>query len=472
MRVSGRLLEFSCCQFRASCAKFGVTKRHEMSLRAKPQTAIPAMKNAVTNAVTKPHAVTVGNVTLRIYRGTYRQKCNGEIREYEQFTVVYFEAGTRKRKTHSTLSAAKAFAKDMAAKLDTNQREAAKIGNADAQSYALAVKALAKLGIPLHVAVADYVAARAELPEGESLVTAAREWSDRKRAVAVVKTTPEVVAEFIVFRETQLARGKGSLRDLQTIRSHLSRFASFAKVPIRDVSKKTCLQWLRDHAEAPKTFNNMRTSLVRLFNFARDLEYIGKDKLTAAEEVKTEDLHEIEVVALSPVKLRALLAGADEEAALYLSLAAFTGIRTAELLRLHWSHFDFGKNVIRLPAAVTKTGKRRQVPILPNLRRWLEPHMTRTGPVFASEKATDRTIAYAKATGFEWPDNWARHSFGSYRATVTQSIGQVAMELGNSESIVKRHYFDAFADKADAREWFAIAPEQPANVVAMGRRAA
>ena len=143
-------------------------------------------------------------------------------------------------------------------------------------------------------------------------------------------------------------------------------------------------------------------------------------------------------------------------------------MRTAELLRLHWQHIDFDAEVIRLPRQVTKTGAKRQVPIQPNLRAWLAPFAGRAGLVFASEKAHDRTIAQAKAKEIDWPSNWARHSFGTYRATITKSVGQVSLEMGNSEGIVKPHYFDQHANEKDAREWFAILPEAPpANVVQM-----
>jgi integrase len=186
--------------------------------------------------------------------------------------------------------------------------------------------------------------------------------------------------------------------------------------------------------------------------------------------VKRQKLGDTDVVTLPPNTLRKMLDGADEEARLYLALASFTGARTAELLRLHWAHIDQAAGVIRLPREVTKTKRKRQVPILPNLREWLAPFQGRTGRVFTSEKAADRTIAFVKSKGLDWPDNWARHSFGSYRATITKSIGQVAMELGNSETIVKRHYFDAFASEKDALDWFAITPAQPANVVTMNRK--
>jgi len=194
---------------------------------------------------------------------------------------------------------------------------------------------------------------------------------------------------------------------------------------------------------------------------------LPQSERTAADMAKREKLGESDIATLPPSTLRTLLKDASDEAALWIALAAFTGLRTAELLRLHWSHFDFKAGVIRLPRQVTKTGAKRQIPIQPNLCAWLAPLAKDAGLVFASEKAHDRTIAYAKAKEIEWPSNWARHSFGTYRATITKSIGLVSLEMGNSESIVKRHYFDQHANEKDALEWFAIVPDKPANIVPM-----
>lgn len=414
-----------------------------------------------------PHKVTAGNITLRIYAGQYRQKCNGEMRTYPQFTAVYFESERRKRKTFSTLAAAKDWAKTRAGMIDQGRRDAAKISDSDAAALATAMRDLQPLGVPLNVAVAEFIHARKALPEGVTLHAAALDYAERHKSIVGTKTVPEVVADFLARREQDWKKGQASLRDVQTVRSHLNRFAAFAVTPIHLVQKRTIDGWLRDTTAAVKSFNNVRASLVRLFNYAKDQGLLPKTELTAAESVRPKKLGEQDIATLAPGTLQTLLANAGAEAQLYLSVAAFTGMRTAEMLRLRWEHFDFAANVIRLPKTVTKTARKRSVPILPNLRAWLADCENCKGLVFSSEKASDRTIAFVKEQGVEWPDNWARHSYGSYRAVTTKSVGQVAMELGNSETVVKQHYFDAHASEADALAWFAILPTEPANVVRM-----
>jgi len=79
--------------------------------------------------------------------------------------------------------------------------------------------------------------------------------------------------------------------------------------------------------------------------------------------------------------------------------------------------------------------------------------------------AADRD-ATAKAAGVPWKPNALRHSFCSYRLAQTQDAAKVSLEAGNSPAMVFKHYRELVRPAA-ARQWFAVAPEQPENVVAL-----
>jgi hypothetical protein len=59
---------------------------------------------------------------------------------------------------------------------------------------------------------------------------------------------------------------------------------------------------------------------------------------------------------------------------------------------------------------------------------------------------------------FLWKHNALRHSFISYRVAQTQSVAQVALEAGNSPSMIFKHYRELVQPK-EAKAWFAIAPK-------------
>jgi hypothetical protein len=51
----------------------------------------------------------------------------------------------------------------------------------------------------------------------------------------------------------------------------------------------------------------------------------------------------------------------------------------------------------------------------------------------------------------------ARHSFISYHVSVYRSVGDVALQAGNSESIVRRHYLNLHP-REDGDQFFRIVP--------------
>jgi integrase len=53
----------------------------------------------------------------------------------------------------------------------------------------------------------------------------------------------------------------------------------------------------------------------------------------------------------------------------FLAIAAFAGLRTAEIQRLNWA--DVGAQYIKVRGSNSKTGAHRLVEIQPNLQAWL-----------------------------------------------------------------------------------------------------
>ena len=177
---------------------------------------------------------------------------------------------------------------------------------------------------------------------------------------------------------------------------------------------------------------------------------------------------------LSPQQLSRLLTIEDEEARIYAVLAAYTGARSAELLRLTWEsiHHETGRVAFR--AHITKTSKERTVPICPALGMWLAPYRGRKGRIFSSGKA-DRILKEFNRVVSPWPPNALRHSYGSYRFAQTESKEKVSNEMGNTPEIVERHYTAIIAPDGRvvtsslASEWFTILPARPSNVVQLAQ---
>jgi integrase len=213
-----------------------------------------------------------------------------------------------------------------------------------------------------------------------------------------------------------------------------------------------------------------------LFRFARTRGYLAKNEPTEAEDVAKARDRGGEIGILTPKQLAALFEAADEEAKLYYALGAFSGLRSAELIRrakerkasLEWQDINFERAHIEVAKAKAKTATRRLVPIQPNLMQWLSPYRGQTGVVFSSEHAAIRAIARAKKILGKWSSNTLRHSYATYRLALCKDAARVAIEMGNSPQMLFRNYRE-LADEQDAAAWFSIAPIAPTNVVRMNR---
>src|SRR5215831_12822133 len=100
----------------------------------------------------KPTVVKVGNAAVKIY--------HGKSRGYDLFTLVHFAGGQRKRETFAKLDDAKRRAKEVAHAMLNGRLSVLELTSADRDGYVSALQLLEPLGVPLHSAVEEYVAAR------------------------------------------------------------------------------------------------------------------------------------------------------------------------------------------------------------------------------------------------------------------------------------------------------------------------
>jgi integrase len=415
-----------------------------------------------------PEVVRAGSAQALIYRTRERKIVGRRRRWYERFTVTYYRTDgvkqMRCRRSFSSLQDARFEAGRAATAIANGEADILKLTSADRATYLRAMDALRPLGIPLHVAIEEYVEARQHA--GAGLIAAAKEHGRRHAIATIRKSIAETVEEILEAKEQDGI----SVRYLQSLRSHLNRFADHFRMNIATVTSAQIEDWLRRIKRGPRTRNNIRHSVVTLFNFAKARGYLPKMFATEADHVAKARDRGGEIGIFSPAQLGELLAIVDEEAKLYLALGAFTGLRSAELIRLEWEDVNFQRGYIQVGKAKAKTATRRLVPIQPNLEMWLAPYRDSKGLIFVSEHAADRSIEQAKALGTQWPNNVLRHSYATYRLAQCQDAARVALEMGNSPQMLFRNYRE-LADEKDASDWFGIIPPEAAQkkIIALRR---
>jgi hypothetical protein len=143
----------------------------------------------------------------------------------------------------------------------------------------------------------------------------------------------------------------------------------------------------------------------------------------------------------------------------WFALAYFAGIRPStdqgELAKLSDREdelINLTTGRIMLPADVTKTKDSRPILISDNLKAWLQAY--EGFPIMPSNLKNDCREVRSK---FGLQNDETRHSFISYHVALHRSIGDTALQAGNSERMIKKHYLD-HQSKEEGQAFFSIVP--------------
>ncbi len=408
-----------------------------------------------------PQKVRLGRVTVTVYR---RQTPGGNA----AFMVANYAGSKRRFDSYATETDALKAAHKLARQLSERDVMAASVTREQAIDYASAAQALKPFNLSLAPAVATLTEALKLVGDLPGVVAAAKFYAARHKRT-VPKRVADVVAELLTIKE---ARG-ASPRYLQDLRTRLNRFAeSFCK-DANNVTTAEVQAWLDSQKFASQSYANYRRVAHLLFEFALARGYASDNPVVGVERVKIRN-GEIEI--FTPTEIARLLAVATPEFLPCLALGAFAGLRSAEIERLAWSDLHLAERFIVVGASKAKTAGRRIVPITDNLAAWLAPYALRQGDVWTGGhdqfyEAQQETAAATKTDdkpALKWKANALRHSYASYRFSLTNDAGRVAGECGNSAAVIHRHYRE-LVKLADAERWFAVKPDAETNVVTFAR---
>jgi integrase len=231
--------------------------------------------------------------------------------------------------------------------------------------------------------------------------------------------------------------------------------AHFDSRKISTITAPDIEQFLREAKVAPGTRNTIRRDAVTLWSYAQKAGFAKENVAKAAERATAID----EPPGIfTPEQAAALLAESKDDGLLaFHAIGLFAGLRVSEIHGLDWRDVDLGGGYIHVGAKISKTRSRRLVPILENLRAWLQPIAKLAGAVVGPNLRRRHEAARARAGILQWPKNAMRHSFVSYRLAATGNAAQTALESGHDQAILFTHYRELVRPK-DAERFFSIRP--------------
>jgi site-specific recombinase XerC len=255
-------------------------------------------------------------------------------------------------------------------------------------------------------------------------------------------------------------------RSLVQLKSTLFQFKEFAEnCHVHEVTQQLVERFLRSvrgkdgkNPATKRTWNNYRSDLHNFFAWCSNPQrrWIAINPVSDIQKQKTgRDIPE----SLTVGEVRRLMEYVAEYKggvlAKYFALALFGGLRTGpdgelQKLALHKDRLkliDLEHGVIHIRPEISKTHDYRQVMVRENLKAWLT--------TFAGEiipKNFDREVKGVREK-FKLGQDVLRHTFFSMHVAAFKSVGEAALEGGNTEAVIKKHYLNLSSYKEGAEFW-------------------
>jgi hypothetical protein len=242
--------------------------------------------------------------------------------------------------------------------------------------------------------------------------------------------------------------------------------AAFPGRAVHSVSTADVQGFLGNRGIGKKRFNNLRGDLNAFFAWCQ----LAPREWTNTNPVKPIPKFRIlrgvpEIISAEVARKLMAFAEAYKSGAMvpYFALCLFAGVRPSfqhgEIRKLAdlpdpSKPIDQALGVIRISPEVAKTKSVRQITIQPNLAEWLVRYPLRKYPLIP---ANAQSMISAVRKQFALCDDVLRHTFISMHVAKFKSLAAAALEAGNSETMIRRHYFNLVGE-AEAEKFWSITP--------------
>lgn len=254
-----------------------------------------------------------------------------------------------------------------------------------------------------------------------------------------------------------------SARHEQTMLEALAKFEKqFGDRLVKAIAGSEIKIWLAGTPLATKTRNKVLGYIRGAFSTGKELGLVDTHPLDGITGFTKSGKTAKSPRPLSADEMVKLINAADQRIKPFILIGGFAGLRNEERINLDWSHIRVGEKIIDLSAKISKTGRRRLVPISDNLAEWLALYAKESGPVIYKSRYTayDDFRKATLAAGFkEWPENSLRDSFCSYRYEQTDDAAKTAKEAGHSVDMLMRNY-QKLVTKTETTKFWSISPDR------------
>lgn len=235
----------------------------------------------------------------------------------------------------------------------------------------------------------------------------------------------------------------------------------FPDQPVSHFTGERLLPFFEAGAPSRKTYNNRRSLAFNFFKFATRHDWIAENPVqkTPYYRIAHRRASPQTLSAHHAAELMWFLESFESGAFVpYFALCLFAGIRPCfhwgEMSRLPAEAIILDTCAIHVEPWVSKVKSKRTVAIQPNLVAWLKAYPLDRFPLLPTNLEDGHRAIFAK---FSLQQEILRHTFISMFVGKFRSVGEAALQAGNSEAVIRRFYLD-IKSQAEAESFFGILP--------------
>ncbi len=281
------------------------------------------------------------------------------------------------------------------------------------------------------------------------------------------KPLADAIADYNKAKAHECEQGHISQPQLDRIGWDLARLEKkFPKRAVAELTVPALVEFLEIGRPSMKTYNNRRGVLSTFFKYAFHRGWIVENPVPKVPHFRIRRKRG-SAVTFSAAQAAELMAFFETYEGgrwvPYFALCLFAGIRPGvpdgEITKIKPEDVNLETGIIAISADVSKVREPRRITIQPNLAAWLRAYPLKKFPIVVGnfkkrrEKFRDR---------FNLSHDVLRHTFISMFVGKFRSIGEAAIQAGNSESIIRKHYLD-LKSPTEAEEFFGIMPKHAAG---------
>jgi hypothetical protein len=277
----------------------------------------------------------------------------------------------------------------------------------------------------------------------------------------------DATKEYVALREADFTQGNLSKRQFTSYRCELRALEIwFRRKTVAELTALALTEFFKRGNASKKSYNNRRGLISAFLKHGLLKDWVGENVITKVPYFRGVGHRRGSAPTLNVKQCADIMTWAEENhgGALvpFIALCLFAGIRPdlyeGEISKLEAKDVRLDTGVILIEPHVSKVRMKRSVTIQPNLAAWFRAYPLEEFPIMPYAFRRLR-LKFRKQFGLS--HDVLRHTFISMFVGKFRSMGEAALQAGNSESIIRKHYLD-LKSTAEAEQFFSILPKRRA----------